>query len=473
MVDARFGLIGLGTMGRMLALNMAEKGFPLAVYNRTAQVTRDFFSGAGTLQAQLVPCESLKSFLDAISAPRTILIMVPAGETVDQQIRALRAHTGDDDLIIDCGNANFHDTERRARDARAAGERFMGVGLSGGEYGARHGPAIMAGGCAADWEAVAPLFNAIAARHGDEPCAAHMGPDGAGHFVKAVHNGIEYADMQLICEAYGVMRDGLNLDSQGCAAVFERWNGGDLRSYLVEISAKIAAARDPQTGRAMLDIIEDRAGQKGTGRWTVIEAQHLGAPVPVIEAAVAARNISAGKEARIAGAQTFAGPGNLPGRPHVASLPDIDDIEAALIAGKILCYSQGFELLRRASAACGWDLPMPAIAELWREGCIIRSAMLDDMASALRTDASHSLMQAARFSALLQKHIGALRRFVAHATLAGYAVPAASAAISYFDAMRTARSTANLLQGQRDFFGAHGFERVDRAGADFHGPWAM
>ncbi|MEM9433141.1 MAG: NADP-dependent phosphogluconate dehydrogenase [Pseudomonadota bacterium] len=469
MAKARIGLIGLGTMGAMLALNIAEKGFPIAVFNRTTATTHKFLGSAGDLAAQLTATETLEELVAAIESPRAIILMVPAGEAVDQQIAALRPLLDDDDLIIDAGNANFRDTERRAATATQDGVPFLGIGVSGGEEGARHGPSIMGGGSQESWARVSDILEAIAARYDGNPCATWMGAGGAGHFVKAVHNGIEYADMQIIAEAYGVMRDGLAMQAVQCGETFLAWNEGVLSSYLIEISGKIGQTEDPETGHAMLDIIGDRAGQKGTGRWTAIEAQHLGAPIPVIEAAVASRNISAQKQVRLVGEDKFgAAPMSLP-----AGSLSIADLEGALIAGKILCYAQGFELLNKASEAFGWDLPMPQIAEVWREGCIIRSSMLNDMADALAAHPGQNMMLAPFFAQRIEANIGHLRTVVAQAISHGHIVPALASALSYFDAMRTGRSTANMIQAQRDFFGAHGFERTDRDGKDYHGPWAM
>ena len=302
---ADIGLVGLGTMGAALALNIAEKGFDIAVFNRTTSVTRAFAAEAGPLRPRVTPCEDLPALVAALKAPRAIILMVPAGPPVDQMIAALRPLLDRGDLIIDCGNANFHDTRRRAAEAEALGSPYLGVGVSGGEEGARHGPSIMAGGPKPAWDRVAPVFEAIAARFEGTPCATWMGPDGAGHFVKTVHNGIEYADMQMIAEVYGIMRDGLAFEAEEVAQAFEAWNRGPLRSYLIEITGEVARAIDPETGLPVIDIILDRAGQKGTGRWTAIEAQHLGAPATTIEAAVAARNISARIEERALGAERF------------------------------------------------------------------------------------------------------------------------------------------------------------------------
>ncbi len=462
---ADIGLIGLGTMGAMLALNIAEKGHRIAVWNRTTQVTRDFAAGAGDLSPRIVPTESLAALVAALKPPRAIILMVPAGPVVDDEIAALRPLLGPDDLIIDAGNANFHDTDRRSAEAKVKGPHFLGMGVSGGEEGARHGPSIMGGGEKADWDRVAPILEAISAKYHGTPCATWMGPGGAGHFVKAVHNGIEYADMQMIAEIYGMMRDGLGMSASAIGDVLERWNKGPLQSYLVEISAAVAKATDK--GVPMLDVILDKAGQKGTGRWTVIEAQHLSAPIPVIEAAVMARNVSARLDARKAGQALFgAAPMKMPdGAVTLAAL------EQAMIAGKILCYAQGFQMLTEASAAFGWSLPLPEIAKVWREGCIIRSTMLNDMSTALAEDAARGLMLAPFFADLLKQGTPSLRSVVAAGATFGQPLPALSAGLAWFDMMRTGRSTANMIQAQRDFFGAHGFERLDQKGTGLHGPW--
>ncbi|KQI67250.1 6-phosphogluconate dehydrogenase [Loktanella sp. 3ANDIMAR09] len=465
MSKSEIGLLGLGTMGAALALNIADKGFDIAVFNRTTQVTRDFAKDAGDLAQRITPTENLKDFVAAIATPRTIILMVPAGDPVDQQIAALRPLLDDDDLIIDAGNANFHDTNRRA--AEADGKPFLGIGVSGGEDGARHGPSIMGGGPREAWDRVAHILTAIAAQHDGTACATWMGQAGAGHFVKAVHNGIEYADMQMIAEVYGVMRDGIGLDHTQISDVFATWNNGPLASYLIEISHKVAAASDSLTGAPLLSVIRDAAGQKGTGRWTAIEAQHLAAPVPAIEAAVAARNISARTELRAQGQDLFgAAPVSLNGAL------EIDQLEQALIAGKILCYAQGFDMITRASDDFGWALPLPDIARVWRAGCIIRSVMLDDMATALTENPDENLMFSKRFAGDLGENHMALRQVVAQAALHGLPMPALSSGLAYFDAMRTARGTADMIQGQRDYFGRHGFTRLDRDGTDFHGPWA-
>ncbi|WP_419913768.1 NADP-dependent phosphogluconate dehydrogenase [Hoeflea sp.] len=463
---ANFGLIGLGTMGSNLALNIAEKGFDIAVYNRTAERTRAFHAEAGELAQRLVPCETMEAFVAAIAPPRNIILMVPAGPVVDEHIAALRPLLGGDDLIIDAGNANFRDTNRRAQQAGQSGALFLGIGVSGGEEGARHGPSIMGGGPRPAWDRVAPMLEAIAADYEGTPCATWMGEGGAGHFVKMVHNGIEYADMQMIAETYGILRDGLGRSAPDIAGVFAAWNDGPLKSYLIEISAAAAAAVDPVTGQPILDVILDRAGQKGTGRWTVIEAQHLGTPITAIEAAVAARNMSARLDERHIGERLF-GAAPQPVNPETISDGLLGN---ALLAGKIACYAQGFAMLHAASGEFGWSLPLPDIARVWRAGCIIRSTLLNDMAEALSEHGDMNLMFAPFFADILKNNGADLRAVVSDAVRTGNPAPALSAGLSYFDMMRTGRSTANLIQAQRDFFGAHSFERIDGEGAH-HGPW--
>ncbi len=464
MTQADIGLIGLGTMGAALASNIADNGFDIAVWNRTTQVTMDFARESGDLADKIHPTETLEELVKSLKSPRAIILMVPAGAPVDQQIAALRPLLDDNDLIIDAGNANFRETNRRVQEA---GELpFLGIGVSGGEEGARFGPSIMGGGKREYWDRVADILNAIAADYNGTACATWMGEEGAGHFVKAVHNGIEYADMQMIAEAYGVMRDGMSMAPAAIGDTFAAWDNGPLDSYLTEISGKVAKATDPETGQPMLDIIVDAAGQKGTGRWTVIEAQHLAAPIPAIDAAVVARNLSSQRENRATGEALFGA------APQAITGITLDDIEGALIAGKIICYAQGFEMISKASDQFGWTLPLPDIAKVWREGCIIRSKMLNDMSDALTDDAGRNLMFAPFFADLLKANHDALRRVVAAAAIGGVAMPALSSGLAYFDAMRTGRGTANMIQGQRDFFGAHGFERFDGR-KDQHGPWAI
>lgn len=464
MGKADIGLIGLGTMGSAIALNIADNGFDIAVWNRTTSRVHDFETESGDLAERITPTETLEDLVAALRTPRAIILMVPAGQPVDDQIDALRPLLDDDDLIIDAGNANFHDTIRRTRDASGP---FLGIGVSGGEEGARHGPAIMGGGKKDYWDRVAPILEAIAAKFEGSPCATWMGEEGAGHFVKAVHNGIEYADMQMIAEVYGVMRDGMGLSKAEIGDVFARWNEGPLQSYLIEISGEVAAAVDNETGKPILDMIVDAAGQKGTGRWTAIEAQHLAAPVPAIETAIVARNLSSRIDERATGEDIF---GAAPQKIAAGAIT-LDQLEQAMIAGKVICYAQGFTMIAAASDSYGWALPLPKIAENWRAGCIIRSAMLDDMAAALTDDGTRNLMFAPVFAQHLKDNHTALRQVVSVGVLHGIAMPALASGVAYFDAMRTARGTADMIQGQRDFFGRHGFARFDADGKDHHGPW--
>ena len=468
MLEARIGLVGLGVMGANLALNIAERGFPVAVHNRTAARIDELIAGAGSLSDRLVATPTPEALAAALPQPRAIIIMVKAGETVDLMIDALKPHLDDGDIFIDAGNADFNDTRRREAALRNEGFRFVGMGVSGGEEGARHGPSIMVGGDREAYSAVSEIIEAIAAQYQGLPCAAHVGPDGAGHFVKTVHNGIEYADMQMIAEIYGLLREGEGRSPETISALFEEWNGGPLKSFLVEITAEILATRDPDTGQPMVDVILDRAGQKGTGRWTLIEALKLGQSASAVEAAVGARSWSAAKEQREVGEERLAGPRASDIGPALLDA----DLERALLAARVVGYAQGFALLSAASEEFGWALDLTRIAEIWRAGCIIRSALLDDIASAFREPPpGHNLIMAPTFARTLNDDMGSLRRVVARSVLAGLPVPAFSAAIGYYDTMRRARGTAALLQAQRDFFGAHGFERVDRKGDGFHGPW--
>jgi 6-phosphogluconate dehydrogenase len=462
MAKARIGLIGLGTMGSALALNIAEKGFSVAVTNRTGARIPEFLAEAGPLSERLIGAETGKALVAALSRPRAVLIMVAAGRAVDEQIALYRPLLETGDILIDAGNADFHDTRRRAAALEAEGLRYLGLGVSGGEEGARHGPSLMAGGTEAAWDRVRDALEAIAARYEGAPCAARLGPDGAGHFVKTVHNGIEYADMELIAEIYGLMRASGRSPGE-IGAVFARWNEGRLGAYLTEITAKVLEADDPATGRPMVDMIVDRAGQKGTGRWTVIEAQRLGVPATIVEAAVAARAWSASAEARTHGAGLWPAP--------PAAAPAESDLEAALLAGRILALTQGFSAMAAASAEFGWGLDLAAAAEIWRAGCIIRSVLLDDIAKAFRAGAPHGLLAfAPPFAATLAQTLPSLRRIVALAAGAGLPAPALGAALGYAETLRMARGPTALIQAQRDFFGAHGFERTDAAGSH-HGPW--
>lgn len=467
MEKAEIGLIGLGVMGANLALNIAEKGNRIAVFNRTTEKTEEFFADAGELSERIIPCHTMEEFIEAIRPPRPIIIMIKAGQPVDDQIQALKPHLTSGDIIIDAGNANFHDTRRRFKELDGTGLTFIGMGVSGGEEGARHGPSIMVGGTEESYARVEKVLTSIAAQFDNTPCCAWLGPDGAGHFVKTIHNGIEYADMQMIAEIYGLLRDGSGKAAGEIASIFGNWNKSRLNSYLIEITERVLSASDPHGSGPMVDAILDQAGQKGTGKWSVIEAQQLGVPATAIEAAVAARVLSSMKGQREAAEKVF---GSTPGK-IAADQAMLDDLELALFAAKIGAYAQGFAVMAEASKEFGWKLPMPVIAKIWRAGCIIRSQFLDEITSAFTDmpDAENLIMTPA-FSAMMQEALPSLRRVVAASVTAGLPVPALSSALSYFDSYRQARGTANLIQAQRDFFGAHGFDRVD--GQDFHhGPW--
>ena len=469
MQTAEIGLIGLGVMGSNLALNIAEKGNRIAVFNRTAARTDEFLGEAGDLGGNIVGCHTIEEFVAAIRPPRPIIIMIKAGDAVDAQIDALMPYLSAGDIMIDAGNANFRDTMARFERLEGTGFTFIGMGVSGGEEGARHGPSIMVGGTPESYARVETVLTSIAAKYEGDPCCAWLGPNGAGHFVKTIHNGIEYADMQMIAEIYGVLRDGLGKRAPEIAEIFGGWNRGRLNSYLIEITEKVLQAKDPVTGNAIVDMILDRAGQKGTGKWSVIEAQQMGVPATAIEAAVAARSLSSMKDERVAAETIF------PGGPSRFELPAgvalETELELALFAAKIAAYAQGFAVLSSASREYGWSLPMPTIARIWRAGCIIRSQFLDAITQAFTANPeAANLIVTPAFSAMVRESLPSLRRVVAAAVTAGLPVPALASALSYFDSYRQARGTANLIQAQRDFFGAHGFERTDGLNRP-HGPW--
>ena len=470
MQQAEIGLIGLGVMGSNLALNIAEKGNRIAVFNRTPARTDEFLGEAGELADRIIGCHTIEEFVAAIRPPRPIIIMIKAGDAVDQQMAALMPFLAKNDIMIDAGNANFRDTVARFEKLAGTDFTFIGMGVSGGEEGARHGPSIMVGGTEESWKRVEPVLTSIAAKFNDEPCVAWLGTDGAGHFVKTIHNGIEYADMQMIAEIYGILRDGLKMSAAEIGEIFGQWNKGRLNSYLIEITEKVLKAIDPETGKPMVDVIVDAAGQKGTGKWSAIEAQNLAVAASGIEAAVSGRVLSSLRAERLAAEKLF-------GLPTLAETPAdkaafIADLENALLAAKIAAYAQGFAVMSAASTEFNWSLPMPTIARIWRAGCIIRSQFLDEITSAFTKDPNvPNLVVTPAFAAMVKETDGALRRVVAHAALSGLPVPAIASALSYFDTYRRGRGTANLIQAQRDFFGAHGFDRLD--GKDVHhGPWA-
>jgi len=468
MAEAEIGVIGLGVMGANLALNIADNGYRVAVYNRTASRTEEFAASAGELSGRITPCATLEDFVATIRPPRPVIIMIQAGDPVDQQIEALKPLLAANDIIIDAGNANFRDTMRRFEGLEGSDLTFIGMGVSGGEEGARHGPSIMVGGTEPAWKRVEPVLTAISAKYQGEPCAAWLGENGAGHFVKTIHNGIEYADMQMIAEVYGVMRDHLMMDAPTIAAVFSAWSTGPLDSYLIDITAEVLKVNDAATGRPIVDIIVDAAGQKGTGRWSAIESQMMGVPATAIEAAVAARSLSAMRDQRALAEARF----GLPAQQDRRSGQEVvADLEKALLAGKIAAYAQGFAVMAAASDEFAWNLPMATIAEIWRAGCIIRSRFLGEIAAAFRdTPDAPNLALTPAFSTMIGETDASLRRIVAEAALNSLPMPALSSALAYFDTYRRARGTANLIQAQRDFFGAHGFARLDAEG-EHHGPW--
>ena len=463
-MSGQIGIIGVGVMGRNLALNFADHDVEVFAFDRNFQKSKTLSSGHAAIQA----CETVEVMVGALSSPRAVLMMIPAGEPVDETLAALAPLLADGDIVIDGGNSNFKDTIRRSETMTKKGLRFVGMGVSGGAEGARRGPAMMVGGPRSMWEVLEPLLGPIAAKAEDgTPCADWMGEGGAGHFVKAVHNGIEYADMQMIAEVFGLMRSGLNKEARFISDMFGEWNEGALQSYLIEITAEIAGTLDPDTGRPIVDVILDRAAQKGTGRWTVMEAQRLAAPLGTIEAAVTARVMSSFKAEREQAAELF-GDG---GRAFEEGALSIEDLESALIAGKVIGYTLGFDLIRNASEDYDMGVTLSDVARVWRAGCIIRSVMLDPMAEAFKADADRRLVFAPEFAELLNAHLSGLRKTVSMAVERGHAVPSLASALCWFDQLRTSRSTADVIQAQRDFFGRHGFERVDQEG-DHHGPWA-
>ena len=468
MEKADIGMVGLGVMGSNLALNIAEKGFRVAVYDRDPTVVQQFYKNAGALSDKIIPCETFEALVENTRQPRPFIFLIKAGQPVDDETARLRLLLDKQDIIIDSGNSDYRDTVRRLKALGPNDPTFVGMGISGGAEGARHGASMMVGGTEAAYERIAPVLNAVAAQYEGEACVALMGTDGAGHFVKTIHNGIEYADMQMIAEIYGVLRDGLGLSAPAIGDIFAKWNDGALNSYLIEITAEVLRTQDPESGQAMVDIILDAAGQKGTGRWAAIEAQMMGVPASAIEAAVGARAVSSMRAER-ALAEKIYGTAD-----HAVELEDqaafINQLEQALLAGKIAAYAQGFVVMQAASKEHGWNIPLATVARIWRAGCIIRSQFLDDIAKAFDEGEADNLLLTPAFVEKMKASSGALRQVVAKAALSELPMPALSAALSYFDSFKQSRGTANLIQAQRDFFGAHGFERLDKQG-DFHGPW--
>ncbi|HEY9010522.1 MAG TPA: NADP-dependent phosphogluconate dehydrogenase [Devosia sp.] len=466
MSTADIGLIGLAVMGSNLALNIAEKGYTIAVHNRTASKIDEFMVTAKEqgLDGKTLPEADLGKFIQSVKRPRSIIIMVKAGKPVDEMIEQLLPHLEAGDAILECGNSLYTDTQRRFAYLQPKGIGYLGIGVSGGEEGARHGPSIMVGGAEQQWKNAQPILEAISAKFNGEPCCAYLGEGGAGHFVKTIHNGIEYGDMQMIAEVYGVMRDGLGMNPVAASEVFKEWNKGPLNSYLIEITGHVLAAVEPKTGKPLVELILDKAGQKGTGVWSAIAAQMLGVPATAIEGAVAARSISSRKEERIAAEQVY---GKRQGGKSNVSL---GDLEKALLAGKIVSYAQGFAVMQKASEENGWNLPLATIAKIWRAGCIIRSRFLDQMSAAYAKGGATNLLMVPDFVAIMKDAHKSLRTVVAAAAIDEFPLICLSASLAYFDSYRQALGTANLTQGQRDFFGAHGFELIDRPGEQ-HGKW--
>ncbi len=462
----QIGVIGLAVMGKNLALNLESRGFEVAVYNRSYSKTADL--AAEAKGRNLYGYEQLADFTASLAKPRKVLLMVQAGNPTDATIEQLIPLLEEGDIIIDGGNAYFADTERRAKQLAEHGLRFVGSGVSGGEQGALEGPAIMPGGEKAAYAEIEPFLKAISAKVDGDACCTYIGPGGAGHYVKMVHNGIEYGDMQLICEAYQLLKDVIGADAGELHSIFKEWNEGELNSYLIEITEQIFTKTDPETGKPMVEVIKDSAGQKGTGKWTSQNALDLGVPLPVITESVFMRFLSSLKEERIHASTLF-------DKPEVTFKGDrkqfIELVRKALYASKICSYAQGFAQMKQASDQYNWGLECGSIAMIFRGGCIIRAQFLDKIKAAFEKDASlPNLLVDDYFRNIVNEYQSAWREVVSIAALNGIAIPAFSAALSYFDAYRTPVLPANLLQAQRDFFGAHTFERLDKEGV-FHFEW--
>jgi len=464
------GLVGLAVMGENLVLNMERNGFRVAVFNRTVSKVDDFIGGRARGKA-IKGCHSLDELIRSLAQPRKVMLMVKAGKAVDDFIELLIPYLEKGDIVIDGGNSYFPDSIRRTKYLEEQGLLFIGAGVSGGEEGALNGPSIMPGGSPAAWERVKPIFQKIAAQAPDgSPCCEWVGSDGAGHFVKMVHNGIEYGDMQMISEAYWILQQGLGLTTNQLQTIFQEWNRGELDSYLIQITAEIMGKADELTGQPLLDMILDAAGQKGTGRWTSQEALNLGVPAPTVVEAVMARAMSAVKAERLVAATQIQGPAD---RRSEDPASMIEKVRRALYASKICSYAQGFQLLRTAAREYHWDLHFGQLALLWRNGCIIRAHFLDKIKTAFdkKPDLANLLLDD-YFKSVVESNQTAWREVVAFAVTNGLPVPAFSSALAYFDGYRSARLPANLLQALRDYFGAHTYERVDRPrGVFFHTDW--
>jgi 6-phosphogluconate dehydrogenase len=466
MGKADIGVVGLAVMGENLILNMESKGFTVVAYNRTVSKVDRFMAGRAQGK-NIVGARTIEELAEALARPRKVMLMIKAGKPVDDFIELLLPHLEEGDIVIDGGNSFFGDTIRRTRYLEEKGFLYIGTGVSGGEEGALLGPSIMPGGSPEAWPHVKPIFQAIAAKvESGEPCCDWVGSNGAGHFVKTVHNGIEYADMQMISEAYFLMKHLLGMSPAEMHEVFEAWNEGELDSYLVEITRDILAQVDEETGKPMVDVILDTAGQKGTGKWTSQSALNMGTPAPTIAEAVFARFMSAIKEERVAAGEILEGPEFAFDGDRVAL---IEDIRQALYASKICSYAQGFQLLKMAADEYDWDLSYGGIALMWREGCIIRAQFLGRIKEAFDEEPElANLLLAPYFKAAIDRSQAAWRRVVALAALNGIPVPAFGSALAYYDSYRNGRLPANILQAQRDYFGAHTYERVDKPRGEFY-----
>ncbi len=467
---ADIGLIGLAVMGQNLVLNMNDKGYKVAVFNRTVSKVDEFLNDAAKGRTTIYGAKSLEEFVSLLSRPRKIMLMVKAGDAVDEFIELLVPHLDKGDLIIDGGNSHYPDTIRRTKYLDEKGVLFIGTGVSGGEEGARHGPSLMPGGNPKAWPLVKEIFQAIAAKTPEgEPCCDWIGQDGAGHYVKMVHNGIEYGDMQLICEAYHLMGTLLKYKAMDMHKVFAEWNKGELNSYLIEITRDILAFKD-EDKKPLVDKILDTAGQKGTGKWTVISSVELGIPITLIAEAVYARCLSALKDERVEASRVLKGP-----KPRFEGDKEefVEDIRKALLASKIVSYAQGYMLMREAAKEYNWNLNYGGIALVWRGGCIIRSVFLGRIKEAFdRNPNLNNLLLDDYFRKIMKKCEPSWRKVVSVAALNGIPVPAFSTALAFYDGYRSERLPANLLQAQRDYFGAHTYERIDKPrGQFFHTNW--
>jgi 6-phosphogluconate dehydrogenase len=471
--NAQIGVTGLSVMGRNLARNLARHGFTVAVHNRSPERTRSLIAEHGD-EGAFVPSESMEDFVASLRRPRAVIVMVKAGAATDAVIEQLVELLEPDDIVIDCGNTHFTDTIRREKDLAAKGLHFVGTGVSGGEEGALLGPSIMPGGSDQAYRTVGPIFESIAAQVEGTPCAVHVGHDGAGHFVKMVHNGIEYADMQLIAEAYDLLRSGLGAEPAQIAEIFREWNGGELESFLIEITADVLAHTDAATGRPFIDVVADRAEQKGTGRWTVQSALDLGVPITGIAEATFARSLSGHTEQRGPAQRAFTDEAAAAEPTDFVDDPKqfVEDVRNALYASKIVAYAQGFDHIEAGSAEYGWDIDRGAMATIWRGGCIIRARFLDRIREAYGENPQlESLLVAPYFARAVTAGAESWRRVITTAVRAGIPTPTFSSSLAYLDALRRPRLPAALIQGLRDNFGAHTYQRVDREGA-FHTLWA-